>query len=344
LKTISRCFSVLFFVILSATIAFSQFRASVQGTVTDPNGSTVPAATVTITSLETNIQRVVTTSNAGVYDVAGLAPGRYSLTVEKTGFSKKVLSDLILGAEQSQSFNVQLEVGQVSQTVTVNDAVSEVIDTETAMIGGTITNIQILNMPSFGRDPYQLIRLAPGVFGDGALSDNGGGTSSLPGSDISGSNGTGSIFSVENGVQIVSNGSRQNANDIQIEGVGVNSTAWGGAAVITPNEESVKEVRVLANNYDAQYGRTSGTQILVVSQNGTNEFHGRARQSDGVFSEQLAQNGRGLGRPPEDLASSSHWLAARSRALCTSKVLRPHTRDLLSNGLVSIKCSSGGRI
>ena len=276
MKTISRCISISILSIFAVTSAFAQYRAAIQGTVTDPNGSLVPDATVTLSSLETNIQRVATTSNVGVYDIPGLAPGRYSLTVEKPGFSKKVLADLILGAEQSQTFNVKLDVGQVSQTVTVDSAVAEVIDTETAMIGGTITNKQIQNMPSFGRDPYELIRLAPGVFGDGALSDGGGGTASLPGSNIAGSGGTNSIFQVENGVQIVANGSRQNANDIQIDGVGVNSTSWGGAAVITPNEESVKEVRVIANDYDAQYGRTSGAQILVVSQNGTNEIHGSA--------------------------------------------------------------------
>ena len=156
-----------------ATSSLAQFRASIQGTVTDANGALVPGAMVTLTSVETNFQRVVTTSNVGVYDIPGLAPGKYSLAVEKTGFSKKVLSDVILGAEQSQSFNVQLDVGQVSQTVTVNSAMGEVIDTETAMIGGTITDKQIQNMPSFGRDPYQLVRLAPGVFGDGALGDNG---------------------------------------------------------------------------------------------------------------------------------------------------------------------------
>jgi len=275
MKTLFRTFSIPFLVTVLAINTFAQFRAGIQGTVTDPNGALIPGATVTLISQETNTQRVVTTSSVGVYDIPGLSPGRYSLTVEKPGFSKKTLSDLVLSAEQTQSFNVQLDVGQVSQTVTVDSAVGQVIDTETAMIGGTITAKQVQNLPSFGRDPYQLLRLAPGVFGDGALGD-GGGTASLPGSNIGGSSGTGSIFQVENGPQIVANGSRQNANDYQIDGVNVNSTAWGGAAVITPNEESVKEVRVISNNYDAQYGRTSGAQILVVSQNGTNEVHGSA--------------------------------------------------------------------
>lgn len=79
---------------------------------------------------------------------------------------------------------------------------------------------------------------------------------------------------MENGAQIIANRTRQNSNSFQVDGVGVNSTSWGGAAVITPNEEAVKEVRIVANNYSAENGRNSGAQIMVVSQNGTNELHG----------------------------------------------------------------------
>ena len=276
MKTFFRNISLAFFGTMLAMNSFAQFRAGIQGTVTDAAGGLVAGAEVTLTSQETDFVRTVKTSEVGVYTILGLGPGKYTLSVEKPGFSKKVLNDVILSAEQTQSFNIQLQVGQVETTVTVDSAVGQVIDTETAMIGGTITNKQIQDLPSFGRDPYQLLRLAPGVFGDGALSSGGGGTASLPGSNIGGSSGANSIFQVENAPQIVANGSRNNANDIQIDGVGVNSTAWGGAAVITPNEESVKEVRVIANSYDAQYGRTSGAQILVVSQNGTNDIHGSA--------------------------------------------------------------------
>lgn len=251
----------------------AQYRAGVQGTVTDANGSVIPDATVTLTSQETNISRKTATSGVGVYSIYGLAPGHYKLSVEKTGFSKKELADVQVGAEQMQSVNVQLELGQVTQTVTVDAGVTPLIDNETAIIGGTINNQEIQQLPSFGRDPFQLVRLAPGVFGDGSLSA-GGGAASLPGSNIGGAGATDSIFKTENGVQISANGTRQNSNNIQIDGVGVNSTSWGGAAVVTPNESSVKEVKVIANNYSAENGRNSGAQVLVVSQNGTNAFHG----------------------------------------------------------------------
>lgn len=273
LEFTGRVFSGAIVALLLTTSASAQYRAALQGTVLDATGELIPGATVTLTSEETQVTRTSTTSGEGVFTISALAPGRYTLSVEKTGFKKKTLQDVQVGAEQSQSINVQLEVGQTTDTVTVTAPSAELLDTETATIGGTITTKEVQTLPSFARDPYQLLRLAPGVFGDGALGAGGGG-SQLPGTNKSGPSATDSIFSVENGPAIVANGTRQNSNNFQVDGLSVNSTVWGGAAVITPNEESVKEVRVVSNNYSAENGRTSGAQIEVVSQNGTNDPHG----------------------------------------------------------------------
>src|SRR6202011_3759835 len=105
----------------------------------------------------------------------------------------------------------------------------------------------------------------------------GGDSANTPGSQgPGGPQGNASIFQTENQVQINANGQRNTANSYQIDGVEVNSLAWGGAAVITPNEESVKEVRVSSNYYSAENGRNSAAQVEVVSQNGTNQYHGSA--------------------------------------------------------------------
>ena len=98
------------------------------------------------------------------------------------------------------------------------------------------------NLPSFGRDPFQLVRLTPGVFGDGAQASNGG-TTTMPGSNRPSAGAANSIFFIENGPQIIANGTRPNSNIIQVDGVGVNSVSWAGSAVLTPNEESIKEIR-----------------------------------------------------------------------------------------------------
>jgi len=246
--------------------------------VTDPQGNVVPGATVTLKSLETNISRKVTTNDSGVYAISNLAPGRYSLTIEKTGFAKQVLSSVLVASEQAQAQNVQLQLAtQTAQTVTVTASMAPLIDTETANISGTLSGQQIQSLPTFGSDPFKAVQLAPGTFGDNARSANGSGSQNLPGNaGPGGTSGTSSIFQTENQVQVSANGTRNSSNSFQIDGVEVNSLAWGGAAVITPNQESVKEVTVMSNPYDAAYGRNSGAQVLVVSKNGTNQFHGSA--------------------------------------------------------------------
>ena len=254
--------------------AHAQYRAGIQGTVLDSQGNTVEGANVTLTNKETGKVSQDTTNSSGVYNFLGLPPGRYSLDVELTGFKKKTIENVVVEGEQTQSANVTLDLGDVSQTVTVTGDSVPAIDTETGNISGTLNSNEIQNLPSLGRDPFQLLRLAPGVFGD-AAHNAGGGSANTPGSQgPGGTSGSSSIFQTENQVQVNANGQRNTANSFQVDGVSVNSLDWGGAAVITPNEESIKEVRVTANSYDAQFGRTSGAQVEVVSQNGTDQYHG----------------------------------------------------------------------
>lgn len=253
--------------------AHAQYRASIQGVVTDPQGATVSGATVTLTNHETNQTQTTTTNDAGIYNFTGLGPSQYTLTVEKAGFKKKILDDVSVIAEQANALNVQMDVGEVTQSVTVSGDSTPLIDTETSNLSGTVTSKEFQALPSFGRDPFQLLQLAPGAFGDGAQSA-GGGTSNLPATTIGGTGGTDGIFKTENGGQIVANGARTGENNYTIDGVGMTSVSWGGTAVITPGEDSIKEVKVVTNNYDAEYGRYLGAQVQIISQNGTNQYHG----------------------------------------------------------------------
>ncbi len=272
-KLARRIASVVAFSMLAVS-TFAQYRAGIQGTVLDSQGDSINAATVTLTNKETNRTQTVTTDASGVYNFLSLAPGHYSLVAKAAGFKQKTLADVTVSAEQIQSVNITLEVGDVTQSVTVNGDTTPPIDTETGQISGTLSSTEVQNLPSLGRDPFQLLRLAPGVFGDAAHT-NSGNSQNTPGSaGPGGTSANSSIFSTENQVQINANGQRNTTNDYQIDGVEVNSLAWGGAAVITPNEESVKEVRVSSNYYSAENGRNSGAQVEVVSQNGTNEYHG----------------------------------------------------------------------
>jgi Carboxypeptidase regulatory-like domain/TonB dependent receptor len=260
------------FTLLLAATASAQFRAGVQGSVKDPAGAVVAGATVTLTSKETNKSQQVTSSDDGFYRFSNLAPGNYTLTAEAAGFKKQVIENLTVSAENVEGADISLEPGGVSEVVTVTDEGGPQLETENANISKAITNVEVRQLPQFGRDPYQLARLTPGVFGEGARG-SAGASANLPNQPGPGGSSR-SIFQTENQVQISANGQRIAANNFQIDGTSVNSLTHGGAAVITPNQESVKEVRVIANSYSAEFGRNSGAQILTVSQNGTNDFHG----------------------------------------------------------------------
>src|SRR5260370_5255073 len=185
-------------VALFATGAHGQYRAGIQGVVTDAQGAVVSGATVTLKNLDTNQTLTATTDENGIYNFNALPPSKYSLTAEKAGFKKKVIENVGLIAEQANALNIQLEVAQVTESVTVNCDSTPLIDTQTASVSGTVSSNHSEHMPSFGRDVFQLVQLAPGVFGDGAQG-NGGGSQNLPGTPSPGGTcGTTGIFAPKN--------------------------------------------------------------------------------------------------------------------------------------------------
>jgi len=170
---------VLVCVVVLITAAQAQYRGSLQGTVTDAQGAVVPGARVSLVDKETNRTLDTTSDESGHYSFNGLAPRPYKMEVVKEGFKKKALDDITIIAEQNNALNVELDIGQATETVNVTDA-APLIDTATANLNGTVTADQIQKLPSFGRDVFQLLQLAPGAFGDGSQSA-GGGTNNLPG-------------------------------------------------------------------------------------------------------------------------------------------------------------------
>jgi Carboxypeptidase regulatory-like domain/TonB dependent receptor-like, beta-barrel len=276
-STVSRLLritSYMFILLLGCVAnANAQFRAIVQGSVTDAHGAAVVGANIVLINKETNRTEQSASSDQGFYRFDRLSPGKYMLVVEHTGFKKKVLADVDVRAEEAQGINIQLEPGEIIETVTVSAELSEQLKTENANIGRSITQQEILRLPQYGRDPYELVRLAPGIFGLGAR-DPCCRSVGFPNSVGPGSNN--SIFQPENQVPVSANGQRPTANNYEVDGVSVNSQVWGGAAVVTPNQESVKELHVASNSYSAENGRTTGVLVQVVSRNGTNDFHGSA--------------------------------------------------------------------
>ena len=263
-------------IVFFAALAHAQYRTSIQGSVTDTTGAVVPGANLTLTNPATGEKQVRVSNDAGVYNFNALPAAPFRLEVEKDGFEKKVIDNLQLIPEQANAVNVQLTIGVASQTITVNAETTPLLQTETASINGVVTDNQIEHMPSFGRDVYQLIQLAPGVFGDGAQG-SGGNAQSLPGTQgPGGTGGNQGIFQTENGPQALAAGQQYENNSYSIDGISTTSAVWGGTTVITPSEDSVENVKVLSNGYDSENGRFSGAQVQLTSKSGSNEVHGSA--------------------------------------------------------------------
>ena len=258
--------------ILATTQLFAQFGASLQGTVEDQTGAVIPNATITITQIDTQQQRVQTSSADGFYRFSELPPGNYTVAVTASGFKGSTQNNVGVAAETPRSLDIKLTPGGASETVTVNGNATPVLQTSDATISGTLDRQTLQRIPTVGLDPYELLRTTPGITGDGARSGNGQAVF-LPNSAGPGGSNS-SIFQSENQVQIVADGQRTADNNFLIDGVSVNSLGYGGAAVVTPNSEAVGSITVISTSYDAGDGRNTGAQIKTVTRSGTNDFHG----------------------------------------------------------------------
>jgi hypothetical protein len=252
----------------------AQFGSSITGTVLDPTGAAIPGATVTLKNSATQVTQTAQSGATGTYRFGELPPGDYMVTVTAKGFGQNVQSNVALVAETPRNLDITLQTGQESQTVTVNADSIPLLQTSDASIGRTIDSQEIQRLPIFGADPYELIRTAPGISGDGARAGNGNAVFLPNGAGPGGSNS--GIYQTENAVQISADGQRQADNNYMIDGVSVNSLTHGGAAVVSPNEEAVSAITVVSTSYDASLGRNTGAQIQVVSKSGTNQIHGSA--------------------------------------------------------------------
>ena len=259
-------------VCLAVTGAAAQYRASIQGTVTDASKAVIKGAKVSVASQDSGRTIEMQSSDSGFYTATGLAPGLYTVSVSLAGFKSSVTKDLEVSAESVKGLNVTLEVGGASEQVVVNGDAVPALQTEDGNLTSTISDKTIQALPQFRGDPFELLRVTPGVFGLGAR-DSGGNSANLPNAAGTG----GSIFGIyqtENTVQVSANGQRVDSNGYSLDGVSTNSQAHGGATVLTPNQESIKEIKVEVNAYNAENGHNAGAVVETVSKSGTNNLHG----------------------------------------------------------------------
>jgi hypothetical protein len=261
-------------ILFACVSASAQFNASLSGTVLDPDQAVIPGTVITLTNDATQATKTVTSGDAGTYQFSELPPGKYTVKATAKGFQQNSVTNIDVAAETPRTLNLTMQAGTDSQTVNVNADEVPVLQTGDASIGTTIDSAAINRLPTFGADPYELLRTAPGISGDGARSGSGNSVY-LPNAAGPGGSNSG-VFQTENQVQISADGQRVADNNYMIDGVSVNSLTHGGSAVVTPNQEAVGQITIVSTSYDASLGRNTGAQIQVVTKSGTNTLHGSA--------------------------------------------------------------------
>ncbi len=259
-------FAVIALILVLPILALGQVTsATIVGTVTDPSGANVSGAQVTARNVDTGLSRTVNSGEDGSYRIEFLPVGKYSIEVSTTGFKKSFLNNIVLQVNDTIRVDVALTVGQVTETVTVEESAPPEVNTSTPELGRTIQSQEIANLPLVERNVYTLLDLTPGV-----QSNNNGvaaastGTSSL-------------ILGFPEQRTLINGGTDGGTGSVNyyLDG-GVNMTGLRNTGNILPNPDAIQEFRVQTNSYNSEYGRFASGIINVLTKSGTNDFHGSA--------------------------------------------------------------------
>jgi hypothetical protein len=255
--------TVLAFALAFALSCFAQeFRATLTGHITDPNGAGVPGATITVTNQQTSEKFTATSAGDGNYTVPFLQPGRYTVTVEAQGF-KKAESNLVeLHTADKATMDVALELGQLDQTVNVNSD-APLLEADTGSRGQVIENMRVNELPLNGRNPIMLATLSPGVQFNGN-----------PQFTRPFDNGDNAQFSINGGLQRHNAFLLDGAPNDALTDVDANRTRSSNNIAFVPPVDATEEFKVQTNAYDAAFGRTGGGVINVTIKPGGRDFHG----------------------------------------------------------------------
>jgi len=259
-------FAVCTLILLAGVATQAQtFRGTILGSVSDSSGAAAPGATVTIKNLDTGLTRTVVTQGDGSYAASELPIGKYSVTAEKAGFKSSVVTGVNVEVSKESRVDFTLQPGQLAQTVEVQGEELPMVESTSNTLGGIVESKVITSLPVNGGDYQKLIFLVPGVTGSP--------------DQITDSPGSFGIFSV--------NGARGRANNFLLDGTDMNdgyrndpaineAGVFGTPATILP-VASIAELHV-ASNFEAEYGRSAGAVVNIVTKSGSNQIHGSASE------------------------------------------------------------------
>src|ERR1700720_4000817 len=243
--------------------ALAQSSASIKGIVTDPSGAPVSAATVTAKNTETGAVRSASTDDAGWYQVVWLAVGQYEVAVTKPGFQQAIRSGIRLVVGQEAGVDLKLQVSAVKAEVRVTED-APIVSTTTRDISGLVGEQQVKDLPLNGRSYDLLLPLNPGVVNFTWMKTGGTGISNST---------TGNNFAVSG------NRPQQNLfllNGVEFTGAAENNMQPGGTSGMLLGVDAVREFNVQRDSYGAEFGKRPGAQVVIVTQSGTNQWHGTA--------------------------------------------------------------------
>ncbi|MDX2180062.1 MAG: TonB-dependent receptor [Bryobacteraceae bacterium] len=237
---------------LCASASFGQATTSLRGLVTDQQGAAIPGAKVTLTQTAVALTRTGLSDEQGVYTFTQLPPGPYTLKAERPGFATLVKQGIVLQVNTPATQNLTLEVGNVSETVSVEASAAQ-INTSDATVGNAFGETQVRQLPLLTRNVVELLSLQTGV----VATENAG---NQPSAAIGG--------------QVL--GARRDQNNVTLDGADVNDNQSPDAfgSVLPVPLDSVQEFRVTVGGQGANQGRSSGGQVSLVTKGGTNAFHG----------------------------------------------------------------------
>ena len=228
--------------------------AAVIGRVTDPSGAVVTEARVVLRNPDTNSVREQVTNDAGQYTFPDVAPGKYTITVTKTGFVSTTVQNQQFSVNNSYTVDIPLALGQTAETVEVSAQAGSLLQTTDAQVGNVVQEQELVRLPTLTRNAAELLNFQPGAAATQAVSQDAYGR-------------TGGTVG----------GARMDQNAISLDGIDVTNQYTGGAAnppVLPLGVEAVSEFRVGVSNPNATFGRASGGQVTVTSRSGSNAFHG----------------------------------------------------------------------
>ncbi len=242
--------------LMVCSIALGQtITGTVTGTVTDASGAVVSGAKITATNITTGIQTPTTTNSAGVYTIRFLQIGQYRISIEAPGFRTATLGPFTLEVAQEARVDAQLTLGKVSENVVVSSA-APILNTENATTGDTITAALAKEVPVQARNFSSLTLLVAGAITPNPSAQNSVGRAAY----------NGGYFQ---------NGNREQTNNYTLDGADINE-AIDNYIGYSPNIDALGEIRVITGDATAEYGNANGGQVVMVTQSGTNQFHGDA--------------------------------------------------------------------